>query len=51
MVLVPKLAPNLLPVYAGTFHYRSFQAVEYKIRSKFNQKFVPKKQLVTLYQD
>ena len=51
VVLVPKLAPNLLAVNEGNFHYASFNAVEFKIRSKFGQKFVEKKSLLTLYQE
>ena len=47
VVLVPKLAPNLLGVDEGKFHYASFNAVEFKIRSKFNQKCTTKKQLIT----
>ena len=45
VVLVPKLAPNLLDVHQGMFHYASFNAVEFKIRTKFGHKFFDKKSL------
>lgn len=51
VVLVPKLAPNLLNVHEGKSHYPSFNAVEFKIRSKFNQKFATKKQLLTAFSE
>jgi len=48
---MPKLAPNLLGEHEGRFHYASFNAVEYKIRSKFNQKYATKKQLLTAFSE